>query len=236
MATQCITGAVLFGAGDVIAQQAIEKHPGRKYDFARTARLAFYGGALFGPIMTKWYQLLNRLQFASPTKALAYRVRPPPSSLRVSRLFDDADVWLDQAVLTPAAVGFFFTSMTFLEGKGISEAKRRVEAAYVPTILRNWGVFIPTQVINFSVVPAHMRFVFVGVVSLFWSHQLLSRARAHALRLRRRRVFVLDYANAQQAKAALLAKSKSTTASIESISEKVPDLEKGEPVKNVAPT
>ncbi|KAL5495889.1 SYM1 [Sanghuangporus weigelae] len=202
MATQCITGAVLFGAGDVIAQQAIEKHPGRKYDFARTARLAFYGGALFGPIMTKWYQLLNRLQFASPTKALVYRV------------------WLDQAVLTPAAVGFFFTSMTFLEGKGISEAKRRVEAAYIPTILRNWGVFVPTQVINFSVVPAHMRFVFVGVVSLFWNTYL-------------------SYANAQQAKAALLAKSGAAAAAapLAPIStEKVIDLEKGEAVKSVAPT
>ena len=32
MATQCVTGAVLFGAGDVIAQQAIEKQDGRKYD------------------------------------------------------------------------------------------------------------------------------------------------------------------------------------------------------------
>jgi len=30
-------------------------------------------------------------------------------------------------------------------------------------------VYIPTQVINFAVVPPHLRFVFVGVVSLFWS-------------------------------------------------------------------
>ena len=31
------------------------------------------------------------------------------------------------------------------------------------------GVFIPAQVINFGLVPHHMRVVFVGVVSLFWS-------------------------------------------------------------------
>lgn len=31
---------------------------------------------MFAPIMTKWYQLLNRLQFNTPTKALVYRVRP----------------------------------------------------------------------------------------------------------------------------------------------------------------
>ena len=34
---------------------------------------------------------------------------------------------LNRLILS-AAVGFFFTSMTFLEGKGITEAKRRVEA------------------------------------------------------------------------------------------------------------
>ena len=31
------------------------------------------------------------------------------------------------------------------------------------------AVYIPTQVINFAIVPPHLRFVFVGVVSLFWS-------------------------------------------------------------------
>lgn len=57
----------------------------------RTARLTFYGGgyvalieiidveifkgALFGPAITKWLQLLNRIKFASPTKGVIYRVR-----------------------------------------------------------------------------------------------------------------------------------------------------------------
>lgn len=62
--------------------------------------------------------------------------------------------------------------------------------AYVPTLIRNWsvlsrilllttpkpsffcclrGVFIPTQIINFGLVPHHLRFVVVSVVSLFWS-------------------------------------------------------------------
>ncbi|KAH8105767.1 hypothetical protein DFH11DRAFT_644837 [Phellopilus nigrolimitatus] len=151
--TQSVTAGVLFGAGDVIAQQGIERQ-GKNHDFARTARLTFYGGALFGPLMTKWYQALNRLTFASPARAVAARV------------------WLDQALLTPAAVVFFFSSMTFLEGKGVGEAKKRVETAYVPTLLRNWGVFVPAQIVNFALVPTHMRFVFVGVVSLFWNTYL----------------------------------------------------------------
>lgn len=40
-------------------------------------------GAIFGPVLTEWLQLLNRLQFASPTRAVAYKV------------------YLDQSVFTP---------------------------------------------------------------------------------------------------------------------------------------
>ncbi|KAH7924111.1 hypothetical protein BV22DRAFT_533909 [Leucogyrophana mollusca] len=150
---QSATAAFLFGAGDVIAQQAIERQ-GRNHDFMRTARLTFYGGAFFGPALTKWYQLLNRIKFPSPTKAVIYRV------------------WLDQAVLTPVAVGFFFGTMSILEGKGISGAQERISSAYTPTLIRNWGVFIPTQIINFAIVPHHLRFVVVSVVSLFWNTYL----------------------------------------------------------------
>ncbi|KAF8550121.1 hypothetical protein OG21DRAFT_1500010 [Imleria badia] len=153
MIAQSATAAFLFGAGDIIAQQAIERQ-GKKHDFMRTARLTFYGGAFFGPALTKWYQVLNRIKFASPTKGVIYRV------------------WLDQALLTPVAVGFFFGTMSILEGKGISGAVDRISENYQPTLIRNWGVFIPTQIINFAIVPHHLRFAVVSVVSLFWNTYL----------------------------------------------------------------
>lgn len=153
MLAQSATAAVLFGAGDIIAQQAIEQR-GKSHDFMRTARLTFYGGAIFGPALTKWYQLLNRIKFSSPTRAVIYRV------------------WLDQAILTPVAVGVFFGTMSVLEGKGVSGAVERTRTAYEPTLIRNWMVFIPTQIINFSIVPHHLRFVVVSVVSLFWNTYL----------------------------------------------------------------
>ncbi|KAG6825856.1 hypothetical protein H0H93_000221, partial [Arthromyces matolae] len=69
------------------------------------------------------------------------------------------------------AVPFFFGSMSVLEGNA-HEAVDRIKAAYIPTLIRNWGVFIPAQLINFSLVPHHLRFVFVGFVSLFWNTYL----------------------------------------------------------------
>ncbi|KAJ8081848.1 Protein required for ethanol metabolism [Marasmius tenuissimus] len=165
MVTQCATAGFLFGAGDIIAQQAVERK-GKDHDFMRTGRLVFYGGALFGPIMTKWYQFLNRIKFASPTRAIIYRV------------------WLDQAVLTPERARrcrILFGSMSVLEGKP-NEAWGRIQSAYAPTLVRNWGVFVPTQIINFALVPHHLRFVVVSVVSLFWNTYLsIANARQKTL-------------------------------------------------------
>ncbi|KAF8703094.1 hypothetical protein AX14_014206 [Amanita brunnescens Koide BX004] len=152
--TNCLSAAVLFGAGDIIAQQAIEKKGGiNGHDFARTARLTFYGGALLGPCLTGWYGFLNRIKFANPKRGVAYRV------------------YLDQAIFAPAIVVFFYGSMSVLEGKP-HEAIDRLKRAYVPTLLRNWAVYIPTQIINFSIVPHHLRFPVVSVVGLFWNTYL----------------------------------------------------------------
>jgi hypothetical protein len=38
---------VLFGSGDVLAQQAVDRRGLAKHDFARTSRMALYGGGMF---------------------------------------------------------------------------------------------------------------------------------------------------------------------------------------------
>lgn len=44
--TQAVTTAVLFGVGDGLAQQAVEKKGANRHDFMRTARMAAYGGCM----------------------------------------------------------------------------------------------------------------------------------------------------------------------------------------------
>lgn len=80
-------------------------------------------------------------------------------------------VVLDQGVLAPVAVPFFFGSMSVLEGKP-ERARERIEKAYFPTLLRSWSVFIPAQTVNFALVPPHLRFVFGSTVALFWNTYL----------------------------------------------------------------
>ncbi|GAA6042261.1 hypothetical protein JCM8097_000602 [Rhodosporidiobolus ruineniae] len=152
-ATGSVTAAVLFGAGDVLAQQGIEKR-GKEHDYLRTLRLSAYGGLIFAPVVTRFYAGLERIKFQSAIATTAARVA------------------MDQVVLTPIMVGVFFTAQTFLEGKGVGEAKERLSQNWWPTLQRNWGVWFPIQIANFSIVPPQARLVVVNVVSLFWNAYL----------------------------------------------------------------
>ncbi|KZO95523.1 hypothetical protein CALVIDRAFT_537900 [Calocera viscosa TUFC12733] len=164
MLTGMVSAAVLFGAGDVLAQQGVERRGLGKHDYIRTLRLSLYGGLIFAPIITRWYRLLERL---------------PPSVTLTPRLGVMLKVGLDQFILTPGIIAVFYTSMALMEGEGGEEVKRRLGEAWAPTLVRNWGVFIPTQLVNFSVVPLHHRLLVVNVVSLFWN-TYLSYANAQA--------------------------------------------------------
>lgn len=135
----------------MLAQQAIEKRGLRNHDLLRTGRLALYGGCVFAPIVARWYMLLERLPIRSRPALIATKVG------------------LDQFVLTPAILGVFFSSMTILEGKGTDEIRSRLKTAWQPTLVRNWMLFIPTQIANFSIVPVQFRLLVVNVVSLFWN-------------------------------------------------------------------
>ncbi|BGP07854.1 Protein required for ethanol metabolism [Rhodotorula toruloides] len=152
-ATGMASAAFLFGAGDVLAQQGIEKR-GADHDYMRTLRLAGYGGLIFAPLITRVYGGIERIRFQSKVATTVARVG------------------VDQFVLTPCVLTLFFTCQSLLEGKGFSEARNRIENKWWPTIQKNWGTWIPVQLINFSVVPLHLRLLVVNVVSLFWNAYL----------------------------------------------------------------
>ncbi|KAG9094238.1 Protein required for ethanol metabolism [Ceratobasidium sp. 370] len=68
----CITTAVLFAVGDVVAQQGVDRR-GLANDWVRTARLGTYGGAVFAPIVIKWYKVaLDQFAFAPFAIALFF--------------------------------------------------------------------------------------------------------------------------------------------------------------------
>ncbi|KAG0152603.1 hypothetical protein CROQUDRAFT_70851 [Cronartium quercuum f. sp. fusiforme G11] len=148
--TQILTSLALFGGGDIIAQQVIEKK-GNKHEWVRTLRLASYGGLVFAPLGTRWYKTLEFIKMKNPTTSSALKIG------------------LDQFVAAPTMLAVFFTSMNYLEGNNLDKAEEKLREKWAPTLYKNWLVFVPFQTLNFTLVPAHLRLLLVNGTSLFWN-------------------------------------------------------------------
>lgn len=84
----------------------------RRLQIIRTSRLAFYGGAIFAPIVMPWFRVLERIQYTSRVLTTATRVAA------------------DQFVAAPCLVAIFFSSMSVLEGKPEEITKRLKEVGH----------------------------------------------------------------------------------------------------------
>lgn len=145
--TQSITTAILFATGDVMAQQAVEKRGSRDHNFARTGRMALYGGAVFGPGATLWYQFLQR------------KIQIP----RSPNLEIVARVATDQCVFASTNLFVFLSSMALMEG---SDPGKKLQDSYATALKKNWMLWPAVQVCNFKFVPLEHRVLVVNLVSL----------------------------------------------------------------------
>ncbi|KAI5809833.1 hypothetical protein DFH27DRAFT_161831 [Peziza echinospora] len=153
MLTQSATTGVLFATGDVLAQQGVEKRGLENHDFSRTARMGFYGGLIFGPMVVQWYRFLDRA-IKIPGRANAELL---------------ARVAIDQVVFTPANMLLFFSAMAVLEGESPME---KLRTSFKETILVNWMVWPGVQLVNFKIVPLQHRLLVVNMISLGWNSYL----------------------------------------------------------------
>ncbi|KAJ5175726.1 uncharacterized protein N7482_001603 [Penicillium canariense] len=147
--TASITSAVLFGSGDVLAQQAVDRRGLQKHDFGRTGRMALYGGAVFGPVATTWFGILQR-----------HVVLRGTASTTIAR------VAADQMVFAPIQLTCFLSSMAIMEG---SDPIEKWNTAFVPSYKANLMVWPFVQGANFALVPLELRVLVVNIVSLGWN-------------------------------------------------------------------
>ncbi|PQE32527.1 sym-1 protein [Rutstroemia sp. NJR-2017a WRK4] len=147
--TQSVTSAVLFATGDAMAQQLVEKKGIKGHELARTGRMAFYGGCIFGPIATNWFKFLqNKVVLKNKNLEIAARVAA------------------DQCILAPLNLGLFLSVMSVLEG---SSPKEKIEANYGTAIQKNYMIWPAVQAINFKLIPLEHRVLVVNIVSLGWN-------------------------------------------------------------------
>ncbi|MCJ1412176.1 Protein required for ethanol metabolism [Ptychographa xylographoides] len=132
-----------------MAQQAVEKVGVEKHNYARTGRMALYGGAVFGPAATTWYKFLQaKINFKNTNATIIARVLA------------------DQTIFASTNLFVFLSSMAYLEG---TDPRAKLKSTYVEALKKNWMVWPGVQAINFKFVPLDHRVLVVNVVSLGWN-------------------------------------------------------------------
>jgi protein Mpv17 len=130
-----------------MAQQGVERRGFENQNFARTGRMALYGGCIFGPGATLWYQFLQRKI-----------VLPGRPNLEIA-----ARVLTDQTVFASTNLFLFLSSMAIMEG---TDPKKKLEDSYITAVKKNWMVWPAVQFTNFKFVPLEHRVLVVNIVSL----------------------------------------------------------------------
>ncbi|XP_012265163.2 mpv17-like protein 2 [Athalia rosae] len=118
------------------------------YNWAQLKRFAIYGCLLAGPILHGWYRWLDAV-YSGTSKKIVFK-----------------KLLVDQFVLTPALLAFFFISMNLMEGKSdiLAECKAKFFAAFGIACI----YWIPVQTLNFIIVPPAFRVLYVGVAAFCW--------------------------------------------------------------------
>lgn len=130
-----------------MAQQAVEKKGIQNQEWARTGRMALYGGCVFGPAATTWFGFLQRKV-----------VIPGRPNLEIV-----ARVLTDQTVFASTNLFCFLSSMAIMEG---TDPSKKLKDSYWTALQKNWMVWPAVQFTNFKFVPLEHRVLLVNVVSL----------------------------------------------------------------------
>ncbi|KAI8391348.1 integral membrane protein mpv17 pmp22 family [Radiomyces spectabilis] len=153
--TQSVQTAILFGTGDVIAQQAVEQKGLSNHDFDRTVRMIGFGGVVAGPVLSTWYRFLEKnVKGSTPFRALATKVA------------------IDQCLFAPLFIGVFFCAQGLFEGKSVDEIRSKLQTNYGTAVISNYKLWPAVQFANFYLIPLNHRLMVTNVVALGWNAYL----------------------------------------------------------------
>lgn len=161
--TKAVTSFVSAVLGDALAQRLSRPADARlwRYDWARTARLAFFNGAFMGPLGHYYYGLLDENVLPDTPKSAA---------AITSKLFIDQMMW------APICTLIFYVYKCFLEGRP-RDCIKEVKQKWGPTTYASWKLWIPAHIFNFAVVPTQQRILYANVISVAGTY-ILSRCAA----------------------------------------------------------
>ena len=158
--TKAAQSAVIVAIGDVIAQKFIEE--AKELDYIRLLRMSSTGLLLVGPTLHVWYGTLFKY------------IKTPGFSGAIMRMLPD------QFIFAPIFIAVFSTFLFTLEGR-LDELKQHLNDTMFDSMVVNWKIWIPAQIINFRFIPLHLQVLYVNFVALIWNTYLsyISHLKAH---------------------------------------------------------
>jgi hypothetical protein len=155
--TKCVTAGVLATGADIVCQinfpldrETLKVAPFDRVDWRRTLNFAILNTLLVPPVMHWWYGLLSTKIVGTSFVAAIKRVI------------------LDQSIFAPLFVAIFFTANLLIDGK-IDQLDMKLQNDWFPTLMANYSVWIPAQLINFKAVPPPLRVLWANFIGFFWS-------------------------------------------------------------------
>ncbi|KAF8072452.1 SYM1 [Scenedesmus sp. PABB004] len=149
----------LSAAGDLLAQ-FLTAHFAQSggaaapaYDAARTARMAGFGAAFYGPYQFYWYNLLDWLM----------PLRSTPNFL--------AKVTANQLLLAPVTLAVVFAWNLGLTGQGAA-VPAKIQNDLVPAMVNGWKFWVPAASLNFCAVPLRHQVLYMSCCGMLWTAYL----------------------------------------------------------------
>jgi hypothetical protein len=187
-----ITGGVMYGIGDTIAQN-IEMYQGKrdKIDWKRLGVFTLFGGVFSGPIYHFWFNGLDRLPYRLMFARRFMEQRRVNSLIEVAKkhgidvgelkieprklssvAYYSSKILADQLIFSSLYTAFVFMMVGLMNGKTIEEAWEDTKKVYIPTYIADCIVWPPVQLINFRFVPVPLQPLFVNTVNIIWNTYL----------------------------------------------------------------
>ncbi|XP_064506910.1 protein Mpv17 isoform X4 [Pseudopipra pipra] len=121
-AAQALTAGALMGAGDVIAQQLVERRGLRGHHGPRTLKMMAIGFCFVGPVVGSWYRILDRL-VPGNTKVVAVK-----------------KMVLDQGGFAPCFLGCFLAITGAMNGLSVQDNWSKIQQDYTDALMTNYCV------------------------------------------------------------------------------------------------
>lgn len=150
--TNTATCGVLMAVGDML-QQEIEYRRNmieKRYDWGRMGRMFLIGFSL-GPAHHFFYKYMDHYL---PRKNLLAVIKK---------------ILLDQLVMSPFCIAWFFYGMGILEKKTLAECTEELNSKFVEVYTIDWSVWPPAQFLNFYFLKVQYQVIYINFITMFYN-------------------------------------------------------------------